>query len=222
MARMTRATLKARGYEPEQIDELIEMHTATTTELKSRISELEADLEAERTKVSEYDKVKDELKAAKQSLKDTTDKLTAAEKDRDEYKAKSETSAADIEKLKSDYEAKETASKKESALRTELKNGKYSDEAMTVIFDSKKDYASKIEFGEDGKATNLADIINEISTAYPQYTPKQKTVGTNPATPPANGGGHTGISWAEIDKIKDPEQRQLAMAKNMKSLGIGK
>ena len=83
MARMTRATLKARGYEPEQIDELIEMHTATTTELKGRISELEADLEAANTKVSEYDKVKDELKTVKQNLKDTTDKLTAAEKDRD-------------------------------------------------------------------------------------------------------------------------------------------
>lgn len=220
MARMTRATLKARGYEPEQIDELIEMHTATTTELKGRISELEADLEAANTKVSEFDKVKDELKAAKQSLKDTESKLTEAEKDRDEYKSKSETSAADIEKLKSDYEAKETASKKEKALRTELKNGKYSDEAMSVIFDSKKDYASKVEFGEDGKATNLADILSEITTAYPQYTPKQKTTGTNPATPPANGGGNTGMTWEEIDKIKDPEKRQLAMAKNMKSLNI--
>lgn len=222
MARMTRATLKARGYEPEQIDELIEMHTATTTELKGRISELEADLEAANTKVSEYDKVKDELKTVKQNLKDTTDKLTAAEKDRDDYKSKSETTAADIEKLKSDYEAKETASRKENALRTELKNGKYSDEAMTVIFDSKKDYAGKVEFGEDGKATNLADILSEITTAYPQYTPKQKTTGTNPATPPANGGGNAGMTWDEIDKIKDPEQRQLAMAKNMKALGIGK
>jgi hypothetical protein len=93
---------------------------------------------------------------------------------------------------------------------------------MTVIFDSKKDYAGKVEFGEDGKATNLADILSEITNAYPQYTPKQKTVGTNPATPPANGGGNAGMTWDEIDKIKDPEQRQLAMAKNMKALGIGK
>ena len=190
--------------------------------LKTQLADVEAKLEAAESKVSEYDKVKDELKMVKQNLKDTTDKLTAAEKDRDEYKSKSETTAADIEKLKSDYEAKETASKKENALRAELKNGKYSDEAMTVIFDSKKDYASKVEFGEDGKATNLADILSEITTAYPQYTPKQKTTGTNPATPPANGGGNAGMTWDEIDKIKDPEQRQLAMAKNMKALGIGK
>lgn len=219
---MTRSWLKSKGYEPDQIDELIAEHTATTTALKSKISDLETELETANNKASEFDKVKDELKETKKSLKDVEDKLTAAEKDRDEYKSKSETTAADIEKLKSDYEAKETASKKEKALRTELKNGKYSEEAMTVIFDSKKDYASKVEFGEDGNATNLADIINEISTAYPQYTPKQKTVGTNPATPPANGGGNTGMTWEEIDKIKDPEQRQLAMAKNMKALGIGK
>ena len=218
----TRQWLNARGYEKDQQEELIGEHMAVVSALKTQIADLETKLETAETKVSEFDKVKDELKAAKQSLKDTESKLTEAEKDRDEYKSKSETSAADIEKLKSDYEAKETASKKEKALRTELKNGKYSEEAMTVIFDSKKDYASKVEFGEDGNATNLADIINEISTAYPQYTPKQKTVGTNPATPPANGGGNTGMTWEEIDKIKDPEKRQLAMAKNMKSLGIGK
>lgn len=218
----TRQWLNARGYEKDQQEELIGEHIAVVNALKTQLADVEAKLEAAESKVSEYDKVKDELKMVKQNLKDTTDKLTAAEKDRDEYKSKSETTAADIEKLKSDYEAKETASKKENALRTELKNGKYSDEAMTVIFDSKKDYASKIEFGEDGKATNLADILSEITTAYPQYTPKQKTTGTNPATPPANGGGNAGMTWDEIDKIKDPEQRQLAMAKNMKSLGIGK
>ncbi|MBP5298237.1 MAG: hypothetical protein J6Z09_03715 [Lachnospiraceae bacterium] len=218
----TRQWLNARGYEKDQQEELIGEHIAVVNALKTQLADVEAKLEAAESKVSEYDKVKDELKMVKQNLKDTTDKLTAAEKDRDEYKSKSETTAADIEKLKSDYEAKETASKKENALRTELKNGKYSDEAMTVIFDSKKDYASKIEFGEDGKATNLADILSEITTAYPQYTPTQKTTGTNPATPPANGGGNAGMTWDEIDKIKDPEQRQLAMAKNMKSLGIGK
>lgn len=218
----TRQWLNARGYEKDQQEELIGEHIAVVNALKTQIADLEAKLETAETKVSEYDKVKDELKTAKQSLKDTTEKLTAAEKDRDDYKSKSETTAADIEKLKSDYEAKETASRKESALRTELKNGKYSDEAMTVIFDSKKDYAGKVEFGEDGKATNLEDIINEISSAYPQYTPKQRTTGSNPATPPANGGGNTGMSWDEIDKIKDPEQRQLAMAKNMKSLGLKK
>lgn len=222
MARMTRATLKARGYEPEQIDELIEMHTATTTELKGRISELEADLEAEKTKVSKLDKVTSELEQVKQSLKDTEDKLTAAEQERDEYKSKSETSAADIEKLKTDYAAKETAAQREKALRTELKNGKYSDEAVSIIFDSKKDYASKVEFDDEGKATNISDIMKEITEAYPQYTPKAATTGTNPATPPANSGGTPSVSWDEIDKIKDPEQRQKAMYRNIKALGIKK
>ena len=219
---MTRNWLKTRGYEAEQADELINEHMTTVNALKTQIADLEAKLETAENKVSEFDKVKDELKTAKQSLKDTTEKLTAAEKDRDEYKSKSETSAADIEKLKSDYAAKETASKKENALRTELKNNKYSDEAMSIIFDSKKNYAEKIEFDDEGKAKNLEDIIGEIGTAYPQYVPKTSTSGSNPATPPANGGGNKGMSWDDIDKIKDPEQRQLAMAKNMKSLGISK
>lgn len=222
MARMTRATLKARGYEPEQIDELIEMHTTTTTELKGRISELEADLEAEKAKVSELDKVKEQLKMAKDSLKDTTDKLTEAEKARDDALSKADTATKDLETLKTDTAAKETASKREKALREELKNGKYSDEAVNIIFDSKRDFAAKVEFDDDGKAKNLADIMGEIDTAYPQYKPKETVSGSNPATPPANNGGNAGMTWADIDKIKDPEKRQKAMLDNMKSLGLKK
>ena len=222
MARMTRATLKSKGYEPDQIDDLIEMHTSTTTALQAKIDDLEAKLEEATTKASKLDEVKEQLKTAKDSLKDANDKLTAAEKDRDDYKTKYDNSNLDIEKLKNDYAAKETAAKREKVLRDELKNGKYSDEAMSIIFDSKRNFADKVEFDDEGKAKNLTDIMGEIDTAYPQYKPKSSTSGTNPATPPANNGSSTGMSWDDIDKIKDPEQRQLAMAKNMKSLGLKK
>lgn len=190
--------------------------------LKAQIAELETKLETAENKVSKLDEVKEQLKTAKESLKDTTDKLAEAEKARDDALSKADIASKDLETLKTDTAAKETASKREKALREELKNGKYSDEAVNIIFDSKRDFAAKVEFDDDGKAKNLADIMGEIDTAYPQYKPKETLSGSNPATPPANNGGNAGMSWAEIDKIKDPEKRQKAMLDNMKSLGLKK
>lgn len=218
----TRSWLKSRNYEPEQIDELIGEHMTSVNALKTQIGELQTMLEAAENKVSKLDEVKEQLKTAKESLKDTTDRLTAAEKARDDALSKADTAAKDLETLKTDTAAKETASKREKALREELKNGKYSDEAVNIIFDSKRDFAAKVEFDDDGKAKNLADIMGEIDTAYPQYKPKETVSGSNPATPPANNGGNAGMSWTEIDKIKDPEKRQKAMLENMKSLGLKK
>lgn len=218
----TRQWLNAKGYEKDQQEELIGEHIAVVNALKAQIAELEAKLETAENKVSKLDEVKEQLKTVKESLKDTTDKLTAAEKARDDALSKADTAEKDLETLKTDTAAKETASKREKALREELKNGKYSDEAVNIIFDSKRDFAAKVEFDDDGKAKNLADIMGEIDTAYPQYKPKETVSGSNPATPPANNGGNAGMSWAEIDKIKDPEKRQKAMLDNMKSLGLKK
>lgn len=218
----TRQWLNARGYEKDQQEELISEHITVVNALKAQIAELETKLETAESKVSKLDEVKEQLKTAKDSLKDTTDKLTEAEKARDDALSKADTAAKDLETLKTDTAAKETASKREKALREELKNGKYSDEAVNIIFDSKRDFAAKVEFDDDGKAKNLADIMGEIDTAYPQYKPKETVSGSNPATPPANNGGNAGMTWADIDKIKDPEKRQKAMLDNMKSLGLKK
>lgn len=220
MARMTRPELKKLGYEKDQIDELIAMHTETTDALQEKIETLLAQLDDEKEKVSELSKVKEQLTQAKNSLKETTEKLTAAEKERDDYKSKSETSAAEFEKLKTETAAKETAAKRETALRNELKSKKYSDEAVSIIFDSKKDYAGRIEFGEDGNATNIADILGEIESGYPQYKPKTSTSGANPATPPANGGGKSAITKEEIMAIKNTAERQKKIAENPDLFGI--
>jgi DNA repair exonuclease SbcCD ATPase subunit len=209
----TRKYLAALGIEPDKVDEIITAHSEVVEGLKSEISKL-------KTNDEELSKVKEQLTQAKNSLKETTEKLTAAEKERDDYKSKSETSAAEFEKLKTETAAKETAAKRETALRNELKAKKYSDEAVSIIFDSKKDYAGRIEFGEDGNATNIADILDEIEAGYPQYKPKTSTSGANPATPPANGGGKPAITKDEIMAIKNTAERQKKIAENPDLFGI--
>lgn len=214
MAAFTRSWLKSRGYEDEQIEELISAHTEVTRALKSQISEAKDEVDNLKSEMGDISKVKEELKAAKNELKTTKEQLTAIEKDRDDYKSKSETINADFEKLKTETANRATAAKKEAALKAELKNGKYSDEAVNVIFDSKKDYASKVEFDDEGKAKNLESIMKEIGTAYPQYIPKSSTSGNTPATPPSNGGT-TALTKKDIMAIKDTAQRQKAIAENI-------
>ena len=218
----TRAWLKSKGYEDEQIDELITAHTEVTKALKAKITAAEDELETVKSDMGDISKVKEELKKAKSDLKETNEKLIAAEKERDDYKSKSETSAADLDKLKTETATKETERKKETALRERLKSGKYSDEAVSIIFDSKEGYASSIEFDDEGKAKNIDAIIEKINAKYPSYVPKASTSGANPASPPANGGSKTAMSWEDIDKIKDDGARQTAMAQNMKALGLKK
>ena len=104
----TRAWLKSKGYEDEQIDELIAAHTEVTKALKAKITAAEDELETVKSDMGDISKVKEELKKAKADLKETNEKLTAAEKERDDYKSKSETSAADLDKLKTENATKET------------------------------------------------------------------------------------------------------------------
>lgn len=209
----TRKFLAALGIEADKIDQIMEAHVDVTDALKAQITEA-ADSR------DELDKVKDQLRQAKESLKATKDQLTAAEKERDDYKSKSETSAAEFEKLKTETSAKETAARREAALRAELRAKKYSDEAASIIFDSKRDFAAKVELGEDGTATNLSKIMDEIESAYPQYKPQSTTNSSQPATPPANGGGKPAITKEEIMAIKNTAERQKKIAENPDLFGI--
>lgn len=207
----TRKYLAGIGIEADKIEAIMEAHVEVVEGLKAKIAESGDSAE-------ELARVKAELEKAKNDLKTAQDTIKAAEKE--DYKGKYETEKAAHEALQSEIAAKESAAKKEAALTAAAKAAKYSDDAIAVILDSKKDYAGRIEFDKDGKATNLDAILGEIATDRPGLVPKATETHHEPATPPANVGGKKSMTWDEIDQIKDVNERQNAMLQNMEALGL--
>lgn len=207
-----RSDLAALGIEPEKIQTLIDWHMETVKGLQAEIDRSK-DTNDKLTNVqAELDKVKKDLESANRTI-------AAAEKD--DYKGKYESATQELEKLKADTAAKETATAKQTALKGKLKEVGYSDRAMSLII--RNGFANDVEIGEDGKATNLDDVIKSIQSDndFSGFTPEVKETKHTPANPPANtGGGKKPLTWEEIDKIKDIGERQKAMAENMDSLGI--
>lgn len=207
----TRKYLAGIGIEADKIEAIMEAHVEVVEGLKAKIAEAGDSAE-------EFTKVKAELEQTKNDLSAAQKKIEAAEKE--DYKGKYESEKAAHEQLQSDIAAKESAAKKEKALVEAAKAAKYSEDAISVILDSKKDYASRIEFDKDGKAKNLDAVMKSIAEDRPALVPKANETHYTPSTPPASVSGKKSMTWDEIDKIKNTEERQNAMLQNMEALGL--
>ena len=207
----TRKYLAGLGIEADKVDAIIEAHAEVVEGLKAKIAETG-------DSADELAKVKAELEQARKELKSAQDTIKAAEKD--DYKGKYESEKAAHEKLQSEVAAKASAAKKEAALTAAAKAAKYSEDAISVILDSKKDYAARVEFGEDGKATNIDTILAEIAADRPGLAPKATETRHTPTTPPANTGGKKAITKEDIMNIKNTAERQRAIAQNPELFGL--
>ena len=77
--------------------------------------------------------------------------------------------------------------------------------------------------------SDLADIVNKIDNAdtlsesikkdYADFIPTTKTKGTDPVTPPSNGGKNT-MTKDEILAIRDGATRRQAIADNPQLFGL--
>lgn len=208
---LTRRFLAALGIEAEKIDEIIAAHTESTEALKAQIAEGKVDS-------AKFAEVQAELDKAKKDLETANAKIATAEKE--DYKGKYESLSTELETLKSENAAKETATARKTALTEQLKSAGYSDRATRLIL--RNGFADSVEIDENGKATNLDDVIKTIQSDadFSGFTPKAKETEHEPQNPPANSGGKKAITWEDIDKITDTEQRQNMIAQNMESLGI--
>lgn len=207
----TRKFLAGIGIEADKIEAIMEAHVEVVDGLKAKIAESGDSAE-------ELTKARAELEQAKKDLKAAQDTIKAAEKE--DYKGKYESEKAAHEKLQSDIAAKETAAKKEAVLTQAAKKAKYSADAISMILDSKRDYAGRIELDADGNATNIETIMGEIAADRPNLTPKTETKAHTPANPPSDVGGKKAVTWEDVDKIKDTAERQAFMLQNMEALGI--
>ncbi len=190
---LTRKLLKGMGLTDEQVDTIIEAHTDTVDGLKEQVKNYEADAK----KLPGVQKELDDLKAkGDDGWKDKHDKV---KKEFDDFKAK-----VDGEKARA---AKETAVK--AYLESKHITGGNLKIAMLAI--EKAIDAAELD-GDKLKDTKAFDDLISGDLKGLVTTTSEKGA-PPPANPPQNTGGT--MTKDEIMKIKDPTERQSAIAANL-------
>ena len=186
---VTRKYLKSIGLNEDQIEGVIEEHTASLEGLKNEVEKYKADA----LKLADIQKELDELKKG----------------DSEDWKGKYEAEKAAHDQTRSDYAAKETAAVHERLFRAELSavgiTGKRADQIVKLTDMS----AFKVKDGayEDAKA-----VQDHIRTEYSEFVPTTTTKGASVATPPGNAGAK--MTREQIAGIKSPAERRAAIAAN--------
>lgn len=212
--KFSRSWLNDLGIEPDIVKQIMSRHIGVVDALKEQItdSEVQAD---------ELSKVQDELTKLKASQKEMAENLKSVENERDEIQGKYDTATADLEKIKTENVEREAAERSKKALGDYLKEQKYSANAIRLIT-NKSDFHKSVQFDDDGKATNLADVLANIQADedFSGFTPKVTKEVHTPDNPPANAGGKKAVTWEEVDNIKNSAERQAVMLQHKDELNI--
>lgn len=198
---LTRKALATMGIEEDKIDQIIEMHTGVTTELKTELDKAKADAE----KLPNVQKELDDLKA------------TVEKNGEDAYKVKYEALKEDFEQYKSEQAQKEIHAKKESVYRNLLQEVGISDKRINAVL--KVSDVDAIELDDEGKVVGADTLKQSIGEEWADFIVTTETVGAKTATPPT-GNGKVYKSKDEIMAIRDTKERQQAIADNHDLFGF--
>ena len=170
---------------------------------------------------TDRDKWKGQAETAEETLKkfDGVD-LETMQTELNTWKQKAETA-------KNDYEQKIYERDFSDAMKNELESVKFSsDAAKRAVMSEIKESGLKLK---DGKILGLPDLIGQIkerdASAFVDEKQEQARQQAARFTVPGTGrstGGTNGTTIADIKAIKDPAERQAAIAKNLDLYGYGK
>lgn len=201
---LTRKALATMGIEDDKIDQIIEMHTAVTTELKTELDKAKADAD----KLPSIQKELDELKD-----------VIAKQGDENPFEVKYNALKEEFDNYKADIESKETLSKKTNAFKAILKEAGVSEKRIDSVAKVSKSLIDGIEFDEDGKVKEAEQLSNSIKEEWSDFIVAEQTKGADTATPPTNTGGGK-MTRDEIMAITDRAKRREAIAENPELFGI--
>lgn len=203
---LTRKALAAMGIEEAQIDQIIEMHTGVTNELKEERDKYKADAEKLPTVQKELNELKENV--AKQGDNPSEEKYNELKKEFDEYKEK--------------VESEKTTAKKESAYRELLKKAGILEKRIDTVVKASKPAIDAIEFDKDGNVEKADEIVESIKTEWDDLIPKESKQGAKTDNPPTKNNGGGGQTKEEIMAIKDRAKRREMIAENPDLFGIAK
>lgn len=190
---LTRKKLKAFGLTEEQVESVIEEHIETVKALQDDVAKYKADVD----KLTGVQKELDDLKKS----------------GGDDYKKKYEDEHSAFESYKSEISAKETKAAKERAFRDILKEAKVSEKRIDTVVKASASVIEKIELDESGNAKNSDTLKADAKKEWSDFIITETQRGAEVGKPPAGAGNAK--SKEEILKIKDPKERQTAIAENI-------
>ena len=192
---LTRRMLKAMGISDEQVDEIIAAHTETVDALKEQRDAYKADAEKLADVQKQLEKAQADLEAGK----------------KDSWKVKYEAIKEEFEGYKTEQTKKESHAAKEKAYRALLQEAGISEKRLDSVL--KVSDIDSVELDEKGTIKGADKLTESIKSEWADFITTTQTRGASTSNPPANGG--TKLTKDEIFKIKDPVQRQNAIAENI-------
>lgn len=191
---LTRKMLKGMGLTEEQVDSIIEEHTAVTDALKEQVNQYKKDAEG-------YQTAKKELEDLKSGGDDWKEKYEA------EHKA--------FEEFKQETEASAERAKVQDAYRALLKAQNVSEKRIDKII--KLTDLDALKLTKEGRIANEEKVAEDIRNEWSDFIVSQSDRGTDVDTPPASSG--KSMTKEQIMAIKDPSKRQQAISENLELFG---
>lgn len=195
----TRRFLSALGLEGNVVDEIISAHTEVTDALKQERDQYKADAE--------------KLPGVQQELND----LKATTDGKNTWKVKYEALKEDFEDYKNQQTAKETKANKEAAYKALLENAGVAPKRISAIL--KVTDLDGVELDDSGNVKDADKHTETIKEEWADFIQTTSTKGAATATPPSTSGKGTKTK-EEIWAIKDPAERQKAIAENHTLFGF--
>lgn len=154
------------------------------------------------------------LREERDTFKEEAKKLADVQKELDDLKAKGDDKALEkVQKEFDDFKAKvegeKTHAAKESAFRAVLKELGVSEKHFAKI--CKYTDIDSMEMTDEGKLKDLASIRKSIKEEWADHIETAETKGTATPRPQGASSGGSGMTKAEIMKIKSASERQAAL-----------
>lgn len=191
---LTRKMLKGMGLTEEQVDSIIEEHTAVTDALKEQVNQYKKDAEG-------YQTAKKELEDLKAGGDDWKERYEA------EHKA--------FEDFKKETEATAERAKVQEAYKALLKAQNVSEKRIDKIL--KLTDFDALKLTKEGRIANEEKVAEDIRNEWSDFIVSQSDRGTDVDTPPAAGG--KSMTKEQIMAIKDASKRQQAISENLELFG---
>lgn len=192
---LTRKLLKGMGLTDEQVDTIIEAHTDTVDGLKADVAKYKADAEALPEVQKQLEKAQADLEAGK----------------KDSWKVKYEAIKEEFEGYKTEQTKKESHAAKEKAYRALLQEAGVSEKRLESVL--KVSDVDSVELDDKGAIKGADKLTESIKSEWADFITTTQTRGASTSNPPANSG--VKMTKDEIFKIKDPVERQNAIAENI-------
>lgn len=188
---LTRSMLKSMNLTEEQINAIIEEHTAAKDSLKSQIKNLEE-------KYVDYDDLKKDYEKLSADVKENNwkEKYDTINQEFDEYK----------KEVKKNHQ---NDIKKELYKDLLIENGVSEKQISSILEVTKFD---EIELDENGKLADVEALNDNIHSKWDGFIVKNSFSGVNAENPPEN---NSGTSKNDIMKIKDTAKRQQEIANHL-------